>query len=50
LLSVCFSSHYAAFFWIKNGAGRLIEHGSKQQLFDTPRDPLTESYINGQTG
>lgn len=41
---------YAAFFWIKNGAGRLIEHGSKQQLFDAPRDPVTESYVNGRTG
>lgn len=41
---------YAAFFWMKNGAGCLIEQGPKQQVFNAPHDPLTESYVNGRTG
>ncbi|MHC4879939.1 MAG: phosphate ABC transporter ATP-binding protein, partial [Planctomycetota bacterium] len=41
---------YAAFFWMKSGTGRLIEHGSRQQIFDTPADALTESYVNGRSG
>lgn len=41
---------YAAFFWMKSGTGRLIEHGSKQQIFDSPHDALTESYVNGRAG
>ena len=41
---------YAAFFLVKDGTGRLIEHGSKQQIFDAPADALTASYVNGRTG
>lgn len=41
---------YAAFFWVKDGTGRLIEHGPKDQLFNAPRDPLTESYLSGRAG
>lgn len=41
---------HAAFFWIQNGAGRLIEAGSAKQIFEKPRDPLTAAYINGMRG
>ena len=41
---------YAAFFWIKDGAGRLIEQGTGQQIFGAPQDALTEAYVTGRTG
>lgn len=41
---------HAAFFWIQNGAGRLIEAGSAKQIFEKPRDPLTAAYVNGMRG
>lgn len=41
---------YAAFFWIQNGAGRLIETGTAKQIFEKPRDPLTASYVSGMRG
>jgi len=41
---------YAAFFWMKNGTGRLIEHGPKEQVFEAPQDALTKSYVEGQAG
>ncbi len=39
-----------AFFWIRDGRGRLIEHGPKRQIFDAPHETLTESYVNGRSG
>jgi len=41
---------YAAFFWVQNGAGRLIETGPSKQLFEEPRDPLTAAYLSGMRG
>jgi len=41
---------YAAFFSNRDGAGRLIEHGSKEQIFQTPQDALTQAYVNGRKG
>jgi phosphate transport system ATP-binding protein len=41
---------YAAFFWFKNGAGRLIETGTATQIFEAPRDPLTVAYVSGMRG
>jgi phosphate transport system ATP-binding protein len=41
---------YAACFWLQEGTGRLIEYGTKQQLFDAPQQPLTESYVQGLSG
>ncbi len=43
-------SDYAAFFWMKNGTGRLIEHGTSSQIFDAPRDVLTDAYVKGIAG
>ncbi|MBV8878637.1 MAG: phosphate ABC transporter ATP-binding protein [Planctomycetaceae bacterium] len=39
-----------AVFWIHNGSGRLIESGPVEQVFGSPRDPLTASYVNGSRG
>lgn len=41
---------YAAFFWVQNGAGRLIETGTAKQIFEEPHDPLTTAYISGMRG
>jgi phosphate transport system ATP-binding protein len=41
---------YAAFFWMKDGTGQLIEHGPKTQIFDAPHDSLTEAYVSGLAG
>jgi phosphate transport system ATP-binding protein len=30
--------------------GRLIEYGTNDQIFDTPRDPRTEAYVTGRIG
>ncbi|VAX39361.1 Phosphate transport ATP-binding protein PstB (TC 3.A.1.7.1) [hydrothermal vent metagenome] len=43
-------SDYAAFFWMKNGIGRLIEYAPSHQLFNTPQDALTDAYVNGRLG
>lgn len=41
---------YTAFFWVQNGAGRLIEAGTAKQIFGEPRDPLTAAYVSGMRG
>ncbi len=39
-------SDYTGFFWL----GRLIEFGPTNQLFSSPQQELTESYITGRRG
>ncbi len=39
-----------AVFWVQNGTGRLIESGPVEQVFASPKDPLTAAYINGTRG
>ncbi len=41
---------YAAFFWMENGAGRLIEYGPAKQIFETPKEALTAAYVSGMRG
>lgn len=41
---------YTAFFWVQNGAGRLIEAGTAKQIFGEPRNPLTAAYVGGMRG
>jgi phosphate transport system ATP-binding protein len=41
---------HAAFLWITEGCGRLIEQGPAAQLFEQPRDPLTAAYVSGRKG
>ena len=43
-------ANYAAFFWMKERVGKLIEFGSCRPLFDTPRNPLTAAYVSGISG
>ena len=40
----------AAFFWTTDGTGRLVEHGSSQRIFESPREPLTIAYVSGRAG
>lgn len=39
-----------ALFWVQEGAGRLIEVGSADQLFNAPQHPLTRAYVTGARG
>lgn len=39
-----------AFFWVKDGAGCLVEHASAEETFAAPRDPLTQAYVKGVRG
>ena len=39
-----------AVFWVQNGSGRLIEHGTARQVFESPREALTAAYVNGVRG
>lgn len=41
---------YAALFWVQDGVGRLIEYGTVQQIFETPKEALTAAYVNGIRG
>ncbi len=43
-------ANYAAFFWIKGNAGRLVEFGHCRQIFEAPTHELTTAYINGARG
>ena len=43
-------ANYAAFFWIKGDAGRLVEFGHCRQIFDSPAHALTAAYVNGARG
>lgn len=43
-------ANYAAFFWMKERVGKLVEFGQCQQLFDAPNDALTSAYVSGTSG
>lgn len=43
-------ANYAAFFWMQERVGKLIEFGRCQHLFETPRDDLTAAYVSGASG
>ncbi|MBA4130041.1 MAG: phosphate ABC transporter ATP-binding protein [Hyphomicrobium sp.] len=43
-------ANYAAFFWVKERAGTLIEFDFCRQLFEAPKHELTAAYVNGQRG
>ncbi len=40
----------AAFFWVRDGAGRLVEEGKADRVFSEPRDELTAAYVGGARG
>lgn len=39
-----------ACFWVRDGAGRLIESGPTRRVFEAPEDPLTRAYVEGDRG
>ncbi len=41
---------FTAVFWLQHDAGRLIEAGTTQQIFDNPKQRLTADYVNGNRG
>jgi len=43
-------ANYAAFFWMKERVGKLIEFGQCRPLFETPEHPLTAAYVSGLSG
>ncbi len=43
-------ANYAAFFWMKERVGQLIEFGRCQALFESPRHDLTAAYVSGARG
>ncbi|MDO8370083.1 MAG: phosphate ABC transporter ATP-binding protein [Candidatus Nitrotoga sp.] len=43
-------ANYAAFFWMTEHVGKLIEFGRCQSLFDSPSHDLTAAYVTGISG
>lgn len=43
-------ANYAAFFWMKEKVGKLIEFGQCQQVFEAPAHALTAAYVTGTRG
>ncbi len=41
---------YTALLWVQDGAGQLVEYGTSQQLFESPKHPITAAYISGARG
>jgi len=43
-------ANYAAFFWMSERVGKLIEFGRCQSLFESPSHELTAAYVTGVSG
>lgn len=43
-------ANYAAFFWMTERVGKLIEFGRCQSLFESPKYELTAAYVTGISG
>lgn len=43
-------ANYAAFFWVNDRAGALIEYDTCRRLFETPQHRLTAAYVTGMAG
>ncbi|MCA1780254.1 MAG: phosphate ABC transporter ATP-binding protein [Xanthomonadaceae bacterium] len=43
-------ANYAAFFWMRERVGNLIEFGACESLFTQPTHKLTAAYVNGRQG
>lgn len=43
-------ANYAAFFWMTERVGKLIEFGQCRNLFDRPSHQLTAAYVSGARG
>ncbi len=42
--------NYAAFFWMRERMGQLIEFGQCRQIFDAPREDATTAFVSGARG
>lgn len=40
----------AAVFWVRDGAGRLVEAGPAARVLEAPRDPDVAAYVSGRRG
>jgi phosphate transport system ATP-binding protein len=43
-------SDYTGFFLSDGGPGRLIESGTTEEIFTTPKQKRTEDYVSGRFG
>jgi len=43
-------ANYAAFFWMTERVGQLIEFGQCIKLFESPQNALTQAYVSGGAG
>lgn len=43
-------ANYAAFFWVKDRAGTLVEFDHCRKIFEAPQHDLTAAYVNGVRG
>ncbi|SER13596.1 phosphate transport system ATP-binding protein [Nitrosomonas sp. Nm51] len=43
-------ANYAAFFWVRERTGQLVEFGRCRHIFESPREALTAAYVNGARG
>lgn len=43
-------AHYAAFFWMSERVGQLVEFGQCAGLFESPQHELTQAYVSGASG
>lgn len=43
-------ANYAAFFWMREHVGQLIEFGQSRALFERPQQNLTAAYVQGARG
>lgn len=43
-------ANYAAFFWVQERAGTLVEFGHSRRVFEAPVHRLTAAYVNGLRG
>lgn len=43
-------ANYAAFFWMTEDHGKLVEFGRCQHLFDSPANELTAAFVSGAAG
>lgn len=39
-----------AVFWVRGGAGTVIEHGGAADVFERPRHELAAAYVSGLRG
>ncbi|WP_434110410.1 phosphate ABC transporter ATP-binding protein [Methylocaldum sp. GT1TLB] len=43
-------ANYAAFFWLRERVGTLVEFGQCRQIFEAPAHDLTAAYVSGMRG